>query len=168
MLITLLALHTQLPDKFGITPLLAAIYEGHEECVKLLIANVSQSIIRPSCTTFISLFHSLSLPSPPSLPSLPLSPSLSSLLFSLSLSPSLPLSLLSLSLSPPSLPFSLSLSSLPPSLPLFPPSLPLSLPPPPLSSLSSLSSLRVQTKMSRLQTDHPTKIVQRVTKSRIF
>lgn len=27
-----------LPDKHGITPLLAAIYEGHTECVKLLLA----------------------------------------------------------------------------------------------------------------------------------
>ena len=26
-----------MPDKYGITPLLAAIYEGHEEAVKVLI-----------------------------------------------------------------------------------------------------------------------------------
>ena len=30
----------QVPDKHGITPLLAAIYEGHTECVKLLLAKV--------------------------------------------------------------------------------------------------------------------------------
>ena len=31
----------QVPDKHGITPLLAAIYEGHTECVKLLLAKVN-------------------------------------------------------------------------------------------------------------------------------
>lgn len=30
----------QLPDKHGITPLLAAIYEGHTDCVKLLLSKV--------------------------------------------------------------------------------------------------------------------------------
>ena len=30
----------QLPDKHGITPLLAAVYEDHEECVKILIEKV--------------------------------------------------------------------------------------------------------------------------------
>ena len=30
----------QLPDRHGITPLLAAIYEDHEECVKFLIEKV--------------------------------------------------------------------------------------------------------------------------------
>ena len=30
----------KVPDKHGITPLLAAIYEGHTECVKLLLAKV--------------------------------------------------------------------------------------------------------------------------------
>ena len=30
------------PDKHGITPLLAAVFEGHTECVKILINAVSQ------------------------------------------------------------------------------------------------------------------------------
>ena len=34
---------SQLPDKFGITPLLAAIYEGHGGVVKILLAHVSSS-----------------------------------------------------------------------------------------------------------------------------
>ena len=32
---------TQLPDKHGITALLAAIYEDHEECVRVLVSSVS-------------------------------------------------------------------------------------------------------------------------------
>ena len=82
MFITLLALHTQLPDKFGITPLLAAIYESHAECVKLLISNVSQFIVhvQPSFLFFtLSLFPPSLLPSLSLPPSLPLPPSLSSL-----------------------------------------------------------------------------------------
>lgn len=34
------SLSFKLPDKHGITPLLAAIYEGHSECVKLLLEKV--------------------------------------------------------------------------------------------------------------------------------
>ena len=35
----------QLPDKHGITALLAAIFEGHTECVRLLISKVICSFI---------------------------------------------------------------------------------------------------------------------------
>ena len=31
----------QLPDKHGITALLAAVYEDHEECVRVLVSSVS-------------------------------------------------------------------------------------------------------------------------------
>ena len=34
-------LSLQASDKYGITPLLTAIFEGHEKCVKLLLDNVS-------------------------------------------------------------------------------------------------------------------------------
>ena len=33
-------IYPQLPDKFGITALLAAIYEDHADCVKLLVSKV--------------------------------------------------------------------------------------------------------------------------------
>ena len=43
-------LHTltppQLPDKHGITAILAAIYEGHEDCVKLLVDKVTSRSMR--------------------------------------------------------------------------------------------------------------------------
>ena len=32
----------QTPDKFGITPLLAAVYEGHKDVVKVLLEKVSK------------------------------------------------------------------------------------------------------------------------------
>ena len=32
---------TQLPDKHGITALLAAVYEDHEDCVRVLVSSVS-------------------------------------------------------------------------------------------------------------------------------
>jgi len=35
----------QAEDKYGITPLLSAIYEGHEKCVALLLEKVRWSII---------------------------------------------------------------------------------------------------------------------------
>ena len=35
----------QTPDKYGITPLLAAIYEGHATCVELLLSKVSESLL---------------------------------------------------------------------------------------------------------------------------
>ena len=41
---TVVDLFLQLPDKHGITPLLAAIYEDHMECVKLLLAKVNLAI----------------------------------------------------------------------------------------------------------------------------
>ena len=33
---------TQRPDKHGITALLAAVYEDHEDCVRVLVSSVSQ------------------------------------------------------------------------------------------------------------------------------
>ena len=38
---TLMLTSSQLPDKHGITAILAAIYEGHEECVKFLLDKVA-------------------------------------------------------------------------------------------------------------------------------
>jgi len=35
-----------LPDKHGITAILAAIYEGHEDCVKLLVDKVTSRSMR--------------------------------------------------------------------------------------------------------------------------
>ena len=35
---------SQLPDKHGITALLAAVYEDHEKCVRVLVSSVSQAI----------------------------------------------------------------------------------------------------------------------------
>jgi len=37
---------SQLPDKHGITAILAAIYEGHEDCVKLLVDKVTSWSMR--------------------------------------------------------------------------------------------------------------------------
>ena len=44
------------PDKHGITPLLAAVFEGHTECVKILINAVSQRNI-----TFTNIAHEIYL-----------------------------------------------------------------------------------------------------------
>ena len=45
------------PDKHGITPLLAAVFEGHTECVKILINAVSQRNILP----FTNIAHEIYL-----------------------------------------------------------------------------------------------------------
>ena len=41
IILCLLLSSIQLPDKHGITALLAAVYEDHEECVRVLVSSVS-------------------------------------------------------------------------------------------------------------------------------
>ena len=51
--------HLQLPDKHGITALLAAVYEDHEDCVRVLVRSVSHcrpNILVQDLSTIIILY----------------------------------------------------------------------------------------------------------------
>ena len=51
----------QIPDKFGITPLLAAVYEDHVDCVKILIEKVCYNIIINIVMQVVNIFlHTIS------------------------------------------------------------------------------------------------------------
>lgn len=56
-----LCLLIQDKDKYGITPLLSAVWEGHRDAVKLLLQNVSILWCSSACRVLVSLNFTVKL-----------------------------------------------------------------------------------------------------------